>query len=222
MAKVQASHPVFIMLYGLPGAGKTFFARQLCEKFQAAHVQADRIRFELFEQPRYDKQENEVVTQLTNYMASEFLQAGMSVVCDANAMRLSQRRALRDIARKSHATPLLVWLQIDADSAFARTTKRDRRRADDKFSMPIEKDYFKKILVNSQNPAATEDYIVISGKHVFNTQYNAVMRKLQEMKLISNEEATSSLVKPGLVNLVPSPSAKAGRVDMTRRNIIIR
>ena len=56
------------MLYGFPGAGKTYFARQFCENVQAAHLQSDRIRSELFEEPRYDKRENEIVSQLMNYM----------------------------------------------------------------------------------------------------------------------------------------------------------
>jgi hypothetical protein len=62
--------------------------------------------------------------------------------------------------------------------------------------------------------------MVISGKHVFKTQYSAVMRKLHEMNLIRSDEVVSQVAKPGMVNLIPNPSA--GRVDMNRRNIMIR
>src|SRR6266496_4331812 len=78
MAKIVPIQPLLVLLYGFPGAGKTYFARQLCERVQAAHVQGDRIRFELFEKPRYDKQENDVITQLMDYMTEEFLNAGLS------------------------------------------------------------------------------------------------------------------------------------------------
>src|SRR4029079_6821551 len=118
--KVVPTKPLLILLYGYPGSGKTFFAWQLTDHIQAAHVHADRIRGELFEQPRYDKEENDVVTQLMDYMTGEFLNAGLSVIYDTNAMRAGQRRTLRDMARKAHAQPVLVWLQIDAESAFAR------------------------------------------------------------------------------------------------------
>jgi predicted kinase len=73
MSKVIPAKPLLIMLYGLPGAGKTYFARQLCDNLQAAHVQGDRIRGELFQEPRYDAQENTVVNQLMEYMGGEFL-----------------------------------------------------------------------------------------------------------------------------------------------------
>jgi len=220
MAKVVPTKPLLLMLYGFPGAGKTYFARQLCEHVQAAHIQADRIRAELFDQPRYDKQENDVVAQLMNYMTTEFLSAGISVVYDTNAYRAAQRHNLRDMARKAKAQPLLVWLQIDAETSFVRGTKRDRRRADDKYAAHLDREMFDMVVGHMQNPGPNEDYVVISGKHSFNTQNSAVSKKLREMGLLSLADAQSGIAKPELVNLIPNPAA--GRVDMTRRNIVIR
>jgi predicted kinase len=208
------------MLYGFPGAGKSYFARQLTESLHAAHIQGDRIRSELFEQPRYDKEENEVIAHLMDYMAEEFLAAGMSVIYDTNAMRANQRRELREMARKAHAEHVLIWLQIDTESAFARVGKRDRRRSDDKYAVPLNRQMFDKLIGGMQNPQTTEDYVVVSGKHVFAMQRSAFMKRLRELGLITPEEASPSMIKPGLVNLVPKQVG--GRVDMTRRNIIIR
>ena len=220
MSKVLPAKPLLIMLYGFPGAGKSYFARQLAEMLSAAHIQGDRIRSELFENPRYDKEENEVITHLMNYMAEEFLAAGMSVIYDTNALRASQRRELRDMARKARAEHVLVWLQIDVESAFARVAKRDRRRADDKYAAPLDRSTFEKLVSGMQNPQTTEDFVVISGKHVFSMQRSAIMKRLRETGLITSQEAKGNVIKPGLVNLVPNPTA--GRVDMSRRNIIIR
>jgi predicted kinase len=47
MSKKTTSKPFFVMLYGYPGSGKTYFARQMSENFSAAHLQADKIRSEL-------------------------------------------------------------------------------------------------------------------------------------------------------------------------------
>ena len=221
MTKTVPNHPLLIMLYGFPGAGKTYFARQLCEHIQAAHLEGDRIRGELFEKPRYDKQENDVIAQLMNYMTEEFLRAGLSVVYDANAMRLSQRHQLRDIARRSHAQPLLVWFQMDLDSAYQRNAKRDRRRADDKYAAAYDRKTYEAILGHMQNPVPAEDYIVVSGKHTFNAQFSAVVRRLRDLGLLSVQGA-APVVKPGLVNLIPQPNPYKGRVDNSRRNIIIR
>lgn len=220
MAKITPTKPFLLLLYGFPGSGKTYFARQLAENIQAAHLQADRIRSELFEKPRYDKQENDVVAQLMDYMAEEFLSAGVSVIYDMNSMRAHQRLTLRDMARRSKATPFLVWLQIDAESAFSRSIKRDRRHADDKYAAQWERPMFDSMVSHMQNPTMAEDYVVISGKHIYLTQQSAVITKLRENGVLSFGDASSHVIKPGMVNLIPN--SNGGRVDMTRRNITIR
>lgn len=205
------------MLFGYPGAGKTHFAGELSKAMNAAHVQGDRIRNELFENPKYSRDEDEIVGHLMEYMTEEFMNAGISVIFDANASRLVQRRALRDIARKVKGISLIVWLQIDQESAMARLDGRDRRRNDDKFARPYTIEEFK-LAVGAMQKPQNEDYVVISGKHTFAMQKNAITKKLYDLKAISGDTAASNVAKPGLVNLVPT----AGRVDLQRRNVIIR
>jgi predicted kinase len=218
--KISLVRPVLICFYGFPGSGKSYVARNLAETVQMANVSGDRVRNELFENPRYDAQENAIVAHLMRYMSDEFLSAGVSVVYDANAMRLSQRRVMRELARKHKADFLLVWLQIDKDSAFMRTQNRDRRTSDDRYAQPQDSSTFEYQISGMQNPENTEDYLVISGKHSFTTQKNAIVSRLYQMGLISTEAVQHSVAKPGLVNLVPNPHA--GRVDLSRRNIVIR
>ncbi len=206
------------MLYGFPGAGKTYFARQLSEKIGAVHLHSDRFRNELFEHPRFDNQEDDIIDHLMQFMAAEFLNAGVSIIYDGNAKRLINRRALRDLARKSGAKQQLIWLQIDPESAMSRLNSRDKRTNDDKYAVDYSKSSFDDHASMMQNPN-NEDYMVISGKHTFKTQQGAVIKKLYDMSLI-NSSATAKIIKPGLVNLIPTP--RAGRVDLSRRNIVIR
>ncbi len=64
MGKIVAKKPVLVLLYGMSGSGKTFFSRQLTDQFQAAHLQADRIRSELFQNPSFNKEENHIIASL--------------------------------------------------------------------------------------------------------------------------------------------------------------
>jgi predicted kinase len=219
MAKIYPAKPFLLLFYGYPGAGKTYFARQFCDNVQAAHLQSDRIRGELFEPPRYDKRENDIVAQLMDYMTEEFLSAGLSVAYDVNAARVKQRRMLYDMARKYGAQPLLIWFQMDQETAFGRHVKRDRRRTDDKYAAHWDRTTYDSVIGHMQNPAPGEDYAVISGKHLFNMQQSAVISKLRSKGVLAHDDASSRVIKPGLVNLVPKNQP---RYDMTRRNISIR
>lgn len=216
-AKVKTTKPIMVLLYGFPGAGKTHFARNLADHLECAVVHSDRIRHELFEEPRFDEQENEIVTHLMGYMSEEFLNAGVNVVYDTNAMRRAQRLELRELARKKQAKTVLVWFQVDPDTSFARLNSRDRRTSDDKFATNYTQSEFRAYASHMQAPQPTEDYVVVSGKHTFSSQKNALFKKLMEMGYIDTQSAHNKVAKPGLVNLIPK-----GRIDMSRRNINIR
>lgn len=219
-AKVQTSKPLLVLLYGFPGAGKTHFANNLSENLASAHVHGDRIRFELFEKPQYDRQENAIVTQLMQYMSEEFLSAGINIIYDMNAMRKGQRATLREMARKKGAKTVVVWFQMDPDTAFERTQKRDRRKADDKYAVEYSKEMFKRYISHMQHPESTEDYVVVSGKHTYPSQQTSFFKKLMELGYIDTQNAQTKVAMPGLVNLIPRTNS--GRVDLTRRNISIR
>ncbi len=218
MPKIIPNKPALICLYGYPGSGKTYVARNLAEEVQLAHVNSDRIRSELFQEPRYDAQENAIVSHLMDYMSEEFLSAGVSIVYDTNALRIAQRRRLRELARKHSAAYMLIWIQIDLETAFGRTQQRDRRTSDDKFAEPQTRSTFDRQASGMQNPEG-EEYIVISGKHTFTTQKNTIINRMYQLGLIGSETVQHRVAKPGLINLIPNP--RAGRVDLARRNISI-
>jgi predicted kinase len=221
MEKILPSQPFLLLLYGFPGSGKTYFARQFTEAIQAAHLEQDRIRLELFQQPKFSKQENFALNRIMEYMSGEFLNAGISVVYDANVMRIGQRHALRELARKNKATPLLIWFQVDADTAFIRNEKRDRRKFDDRYAVGYDVESFKQVAAYMQHPEPTEDFVVVSGKHVFNGQMSSVIKKLADMHVLKFSSAQNKMVRPELVNLVPTPpNPNAPRP--IRRNIVLR
>jgi len=126
---------------------------------------------------------------------------------------------LYDMAYKYGAQPLVVWFQMDDDTAFGRNIKRDRRRADDKYAAAWDRTTYEGLIAQMQNPGAGEDYVVVSGKHLFNMQQSAVVGKLRSKGVLGIDDASSRVIKPGLVNLVPQ---NHGRVDVSRRNISIR
>lgn len=209
-----------MMLYGYPGSGKTFFARQFADELNnTVHLHADKLEADLADELHSANEHSTNVPGIVmKYMAQEYLRNGISVIVDAPVTKKSERKMLKNLALANKAKPVLVWLQIDVDSSFARTRKRDRRKAEDKYAIEYTEGEFKSIISSSQNPD-NEEYIVVSGKHTFLSQKNAVLRKLIDDGILTNEQPDGAIVKPGLVNLVPKINKRG---DILRRNISIR
>ena len=84
------------------------------------------------------------------------------------------------------------------------------------------RDSFEKIGGYMQNPKLGEDYVVVSGKHLYATQRSAVVNRLRDLGVLNLDDANNHVIKPGMVNLIPNVNTNGGRVDMSRRNIRIR
>lgn len=193
--------PILYMTLGHPGSGKTFFARQYAAAMGIPLVDTERLRFELFEDPEYSNQEDNVVAGIADYMTEQFLSAGLSVVVDGLSGPRVRRHALRELARKYKATPFIVWVQTDINTAFNRARNRDRRNPYDKFAKQLSSAEFERETSRTKAPQH-EDYVVISGKHVFRNQMNVVERKLAAIIHNTNSPRTVTL---------------GGRVDLSRR-----
>jgi predicted kinase len=221
MFKSRLTKPTIIMLYGLPGSGKSFFARQASDLLGIPHISSDRIRYELFETPTFSKDEQAVVFNIMMIMLEQFTRVGMSAILDVSLSRQADRKLVREYSKKNKYENTLLWIQSDAESCFARTKNRDRRKSDDMYSADITRGQFDDVERGMQAPAG-EDAMVISGKHLFDSQKNVFLRKLREMQLLADSDALGSgFAKPGMVNLVSSAQRAAGRVDPSRRNVNI-
>lgn len=189
---------------GYPGSGKTTFARQLADKTNAVHLHADRIRHELFDEPQHTRQENDVVYRLADYMFESFIKNGISVVYDANFNRRSDRMKVKQMADRYGAKTLVVWVQTDQETAFDRASSRDKRQTENKYAYQLPKDVFDRMKKNLTKPKF-ENYVVISGKHLFKNQFHAVMKRVKQL---ASDTDSQKRVRP--VSL-------GGRVDLRRR-----
>ena len=151
--------------------------------------------------------------QMMNMMTEEYLALGMSVMYDAGLNKAAERKNLREIARKHKADSLLVWIQVDQDTARLRTKSVKKQNS-------IPQESFDGIIKTFQAPF-NEDYIVISGKHTFDSQKPIIIRKLRESGLITDETMKPHIAMPGMMNLAAQAKYQAGRVDYSRRNISI-
>lgn len=209
--------PVLFLFYGLPGSGKSAFARQSAAALSASHVWGDRIRYELYDDPRYTSAENNTVLRLADYMADELLKRGATTFFDVSLPTPQLREAMRKLAQENNAQCVIIWVQTDSETARTRSLKRDRRTLDDKYSSSLTQAQFTAQSVMTPL-GEREQHIVISGKHLFKLQLKTLLSRLQIMGLLASAKAvipeTASLKVEPPINRTTS---LGGRVDFKRR-----
>ena len=178
MMKLMKQH-LFLML-GYPGAGKSYFARQLAEAIRAVRLNGDGARHLMFdkEETQRNPANNPIVFGALDYAAQQILTAGYSVVIDASHNRKQDRIGKAQLGAAFGIRPILVWVQVPVD--MARERQETRERLPDQPLVPPAR--FEQLVSNLQPPEALEPYIIVDGLAPFAEQLASFRRQLANIE----------------------------------------
>ena len=119
------TRPVLILLCGIPGSGKTTWAKNYISKNpDFIHLSSDAIRAELYGDENIQGNPVEVFT-LMQKKAVESLNAGYNVVYDATSMTRKDRASIISMCPKfTHIQCNIIWAQIE--TCIERDATRER------------------------------------------------------------------------------------------------
>jgi predicted kinase len=160
MKSLQLEKPHAVVTIGIQGSGKSFFAKKFADTFNAPFLDES-----LF---IHSTKDSSTANELQRTILSEMLKTGRSIVIEQSFSTRSERTELTSVLRKAGYVPLYVWVQVDTDTAFSRSTRLTGISAED----------YKASMRKFSPPHPTEKPLVISGKHTFATQAKAVLKKL--------------------------------------------
>ena len=121
----ESGKPGLVILYGLPGSGKSCFGELLSKRCGAVILNSDHHRRAIVNgAPRYNGPENKRLFDALNRRVEELLDQGQVVIFDSTALREWIRRPLEKIASDRGLTPVRVHLDPPAEIIFSRLLKR--------------------------------------------------------------------------------------------------
>ncbi len=174
MKPLSLSSPHLIIMVGIPGSGKTFFAEHFASTFNAPIVSFARISSELYGNRHLTSEEQAIVIRISHYLLEQLLKTGQTIVYEGITDTRTTRQALAKIANKQTYEPLLVWVQTESLAAKSRAIKQRRD------TVSITPDEFDTIVKRFTPPNVSERAVVISGKHTYASQLKIVLKRLAE------------------------------------------
>jgi len=185
------SKPLIVGFLGIPGSGKTTFARQLAKRLDGVILTADAARMSMWKTreaidatratPEERKHSNQLTFGALNYAAKQIAAAGHSVIFDAIMSYRHERQQKYDLAEELGANAVLVRIQVPYEVSLRRV--QEREPADDQRQFSEEKaigvlEHFSSEL---QEPTDDEPVIYIDGEVPFDEQYEAFIKGLDRI-----------------------------------------
>jgi predicted kinase len=119
---------MIVIVFGLPGSGKTYFAGRLADRINAEHIQSDKMRKELLDASTYSDREKLYVYDEMMIRSKNCIKQNKNVVIDATFYHDEIRKKfLQEI-------PEIFFIEVRADeSLICERLKRKRAYSDADF-----------------------------------------------------------------------------------------
>lgn len=116
--------PVFIVVSGLPGTGKTYFCSKLAERLPFIILESDALRKALFSSPIYSLPESSRLFRAIHHLIEGLLKRGISLILDATNLSERYRERLYNIADRLNVKLILVRVEAPPDVVYERLKAR--------------------------------------------------------------------------------------------------
>ena len=148
------------MVFGAPCSGKTTFAEQFSDKFNAPFYNINEIEKE------YDF-DRETTLKILDLISKTH----QNVIIEGGLDTEAERDTIRGIFKGAGYNPSLIWIQTDITTIKNRLKNKLR-------SVAKAKTEYDERMQQIEAPTEQENAIVLSGKHTFTTQLTHVLSQL--------------------------------------------
>lgn len=184
------ARPVLVMFVGIPGSGKTTFARQLAKELQGVILNSDAMRMDMWgsldaiQATHADQEERKRANKLTfggmNYATRQILSAGYSVIYDCNANHVWERQEKHDIAQETGALSVIVRITVPYELSLKRIQERDVAHDQRRISPERAVEVLDRFVNEIEEPSGEELVVMIEGNIPFGEQFESFKMQLIE------------------------------------------
>ena len=171
--KANTKIPIVVIVFGLPGTGKSYFASRLAERINAEYINSDRLRKELFPERTYSDVEKEMVYREMLKKTKTALNENTNVVLDATFYKNNVRnRLLEEIKNNAE----ISFIEISAgEDIIKQRLQKERPYSEADFGIY-------KLIQQQWEPLNAPHLILSSTDYTINDMLQRAMDHLQKRK----------------------------------------
>jgi predicted kinase len=106
---------MIVIVFGLPGSGKSYFASRLAKMIHADHVNSDQLRMQMFKSRTYSKKEKSTVYQVMLEKMKEAVNGNRNIVLDATFHTGESRKSFLQETKGG-----ISFIEVKADENLTR------------------------------------------------------------------------------------------------------
>ncbi len=115
---------MLILISGLPGSGKSFFAEALCKKIGAEYLSSDIIRKRLRLRSQYDERTKQRVYDEMFQRCQQYIDEGRTTVLDATFYKRAVRDLFIQMAEERQVPYLIIQVKADENTIKSRLLRK--------------------------------------------------------------------------------------------------
>ncbi len=131
---------MILIVFGLPGTGKSYFSRKLAEEIGAEYLNTDQVRKELHLEGQYDQKSKTRVYDHIRNRLEEVTRGGKDVIVDGTFHRIPVRDAFIERAKKLDQPVAFIEMKA-SDQTVEKRMKSEREFSDADYKIYLQIKY---------------------------------------------------------------------------------
>lgn len=182
--QIKSSHPLVVIMTGIPSSGKSYLATKLAENIPVCILSEAAMRHFLARGASFFDRKTEKIHELGVPTILRLLQMGVNTIYDSNIATRRLRELIKSRVEKADGRFILIYLNCPKEVAYERVKKHNVEiMQGDKEGFIMDIDFFNYEVAKTQVPSVSESPLTYDSSQNSNQLQNLI-QKIKNLTIV--------------------------------------